>query len=98
MNSIFGLAQGFQGFFDDMGHDPGGAQRSARRGDEVVAQAASWLEKFSDGPFLLWVHLYDPHTPYDPPPPYDRQYPRDPYSGEVSFTDAQVGVLLEVLR
>ena len=25
-------------------------------------------------PFFLWLHLYDPHSPYDPPEPYRTEY------------------------
>ena len=46
--------------------------------------------------FLLWTHYYDPHFPYDPPPmPFKAKYSKDLYSGEVAFTDAQVGRLLQ---
>lgn len=52
-----------------------------RRGDLTVDQAISWLEK-QQGPWMLWVHLFDAHGPYTPPPPYDTLYyagdPRDP--------------------
>ncbi len=52
-----------------------------RRGGHTVDDALSWLES-AEGPWLLWVHLFDPHGPYEPPPPYDTLYysgdPRDP--------------------
>jgi len=37
-----------------------------RRGDATIEAVESWLEE-SDGPFFLFVHLFDPHAPYDPP-------------------------------
>ncbi len=54
-----------------------------RRGDHTVDDAVAWLETVDpDEPFLLWVHLFDPHGPYAPPAPFDRAYydgdPRDP--------------------
>lgn len=33
----------------------------------MVDQAASWLGTVGEQPFLLWLHLMDPHHPYYPP-------------------------------
>jgi arylsulfatase A-like enzyme len=33
----------------------------------MVDQAASWLSTVGERPFLLWLHLMDPHHPYYPP-------------------------------
>jgi arylsulfatase A-like enzyme len=40
-----------------------------RGGDETVDRAVRWLRS-EDLPAFLWVHLYDPHTPYAAPEPY----------------------------
>jgi arylsulfatase A-like enzyme len=55
-----------------------------RRAETVTAKALPVIERLTrqDRPFFLFVHYWDPHTPYLPPPPYDRKfYPpdRDPY-------------------
>jgi arylsulfatase A-like enzyme len=34
-----------------------------RAGERTVAAALEWLDRQS-GPVFLWVHLYDPHSPY----------------------------------
>jgi arylsulfatase A-like enzyme len=34
--------------------------------------ASRWLERQGGRPFLLWVHVYDPHEPYAPPREYLR--------------------------
>ena len=34
--------------------------------DIIVDQACSWLSSIGDAPFLLWLHLMDPHSPYFP--------------------------------
>jgi len=73
-----GLAQGF-GHYDDrwgwlqrLDQLPGvtalfGRGRpAARSGDETVARALRWVDQ-QPGPVLLWVHLYDSHSPYLPP-------------------------------
>ncbi len=95
---LFGLGQGFETFDDDMGNDSGGRRRAERPGDEVAARAVAWLEGHASKPFFLWVHLYDPHTPYVPPPDFAARYPSDPYSGEVAFADVQVGRVLKALQ
>jgi choline-sulfatase len=70
-----------------------------RRGDEVVAHALQWLkQRPRSQPFFLWVHLYDPHAPYDPPEPYRSRFLSQPYDGEIAYTDAAVGKLLDELR
>ncbi|MFT7463612.1 MAG: arylsulfatase A-like enzyme [Pseudohongiellaceae bacterium] len=35
-----------------------------RPGDEAIALAADWLDRQGDQPFMLWVHLFEPHSPY----------------------------------
>lgn len=88
-----GLAQGFDHYGGVIpASGPTGLQR---RGDDVVTDALAWLGGIESTPFLLWVHLYDPHRPYDPPPPFDAMH--DPYVGEIAFADAQIGRLLRAL-
>ena len=70
----------------------------------------SWLERNGDAPFFLWVHYYDPHGPYSAPEPFldryadqfnvsnRRERDRARYLGEVAYTDAQVGRILDTLR
>jgi arylsulfatase A-like enzyme len=42
-----------------------------RPAHEVVRSAIRWLEmREKDRPFFVWVHLFDPHTPYSPPPAF----------------------------
>ena len=73
-------------------------QAIERRGGEVVAHALAWLNQHPQGPFFLWVHLYDAHDPYDPPEPYKSRYASAPYDGEVAYADSAVGRLLSQLR
>jgi len=51
-----------------------------RNGEEVTAHALDILREACgrSQPFFLFVHYWDPHTPYLPPPPFDRMfYPGD---------------------
>ena len=36
--------------------------------DVLVEAAESWVRSLHGQPFLLWIHLMDPHSPYYPPP------------------------------
>ena len=64
-----------------------------RRADEVVQKAGDWIVSAkAGGPWLAWVHLFDPHTPYDAPADYLAG--RAPYDAEVAYTDAMLGRLL----
>ncbi len=103
LDSRWGLDQGFDRYFDDFDlskYEGAGMDAIQRPGDEVVAPAREWLEKEKGKPFFAWVHLYDPHTPYEPPGTYRTRFPSTPlgaYDGEIAWTDALVGRLLEGL-
>ncbi len=76
--------------------------RLQRPADEVTSPALRWLEDDRNRPFFLWVHYFDPHTPYEPPDAYrditDAENPQVRlYDGEVAFMDAQLGRLLAAL-
>lgn len=51
-----------------------------RNGEEVTARALELLEaaRTSGRPWFLFLHYWDPHTPYLPPPPFDRMF----YTGD----------------
>src|SRR6185503_3677099 len=56
-----------------------------------------WVGARGDQPFFGWLHFYDPHAPYDPPSPYRGRFASS-YDGEIAFTDAQIGRVLDALR
>lgn len=68
-----------------------------RPGTATMALAVAWLRTVRDRPFFLFVHLYEPHTPYSPPEPFASRY-SSPYDGEIAASDAIVGGLLEEMR
>ncbi len=98
-----GIGNGFSWYEDALGLRAGAALGGSQRpGAETVRRAAGWLgdtleREGNDAPFFLFVHLYDPHSPYDPPAPFATRY-ADPYDGEIAAADAAVGSLLETLR
>ena len=69
-----------------------------RRADEVVSHALAWLSQLPNGPFFLWVHLYDAHDPYDPPEPFKTRFAAAPYDGEIAYADSAVGKLFDQIR
>jgi arylsulfatase A-like enzyme/Flp pilus assembly protein TadD len=73
-------------------------QTVERRGGEVVARALDWLSKHRQGPFFLWVHLFDPHDPYDPPEPFRTRYAKALYDGEIAYVDSVMGKFFKQLK
>lgn len=57
-----GTAQGFDRF-----DSPLAGQRT---GSETLGALRRDMDEFADQPLFLWLHLYDPHTPYSAPPRY----------------------------
>ena len=100
LNSMWGLARGFELYDDQTDRDTLNKSPSLleRRGDRTMTRALSWLDSRPDGPFFLWVHLYDPHSPYHPAEPYLSRYTGHLYDGEIAFDDAQLGRLFADLR
>jgi arylsulfatase A-like enzyme/Flp pilus assembly protein TadD len=93
-----GLAEGFDVYDDRVGEI--GSQVDfvlpERRADEVVRPALAWIRQ-QTGRWFVFVHCYDPHAPYRPPAEWQARFPADPYLGEVSWTDAALGPLLDAL-
>lgn len=97
LDARYGLNRGFQ-VYDDrypVGSNPTEFSIAERRGDEVVRLGLAWWRQNLGKRRFLWVHLYDPHTPYMPPEPFASRYPGEPYFGEVAATDAFLRPLLE---
>jgi len=69
-----------------------------RRASVVVDHALGWLSHLENGPFFLWVHVYDAHDPYDPPAPFKEKYASAPYDGEIAYVDSVMGKLFDQLR
>ena len=45
--------------------------------DEINARAIEWLQGHRHEDFFLFLHYWDPHTPYMPPEKYRTFYPKD---------------------
>ena len=98
LDSRFGLAQGFDVYDESY---PSKAEEAfalaERRADKVMAAAMNWLGKQRTR-WFAWIHLWDPHAPYLPPGEFLDLYKTDPYSGEIAYTDSELGKLMDFLK
>ncbi len=119
LDSQFGLARGFDSYDDKFSLEDstmpvtdewkefelkgGFDQRAATTSDKAI----KWLQEHSDKQFFLWVHYFDPHSPYVPPDEFAAKFTRNAtspleqeiakYDAEVLYVDAQVERLLDAL-
>jgi arylsulfatase A-like enzyme/Tfp pilus assembly protein PilF len=101
LDSRFGLAQGFDVYDDRTWSDITMLEnlKAERNAEAVFGAFSQWFQDYEGKkPFFVWIHYYDPHAPYEPPEPYRSQYRVDPYAGEVAYTDAYVGKIMELLE
>ena len=101
LDRSWGLSRGFDSYYDAFSglaflqKDLGLVDRRAK---ESVDQALAWLSRVPRQTFFLWLHLFDPHSPYDPPEPFRSRYRERPYDGEVAYVDQQLGRLIAWLK
>jgi len=104
----FGLAQGFDVYdAPSLPAVPDPSSYGRRSGAATVDRALEWLRaRDRSEPFLLWVHLFDPHLPFaehdDLPAALARELeglgPRGGYLAEVYAMDRAIGRLVDALR
>lgn len=82
--------------------------------DDVTNMALKLLNELLEKkkPFFLFIHYWDPHSPYRPPPPFNKlfwkseppddekmlDYAISQYDGEIAYADDRVGKLIEFLE
>ncbi len=105
----WGFGKGFSRFVDVDSYEVE-SDKDAR----VVDAALEALDDLAGRPWFLYVHAMGPHNPYEPPAPYDRRFRSavrdaggeaaerarlmDLYDGEIAYTDAQFGRLVDALK
>ena len=96
-----GVAQGFD-FWEDRIESRDAAEtvgRVQRAGAQTERLLEDWIDGLPSGkPFLAFLHLYEPHTPYEPPEGLRERYASRPYDGEIAAADAVVGSFTGYLR
>jgi len=108
LSSQFGTAQGFD-FYSEQGLRSHQVLRSPdpdrqvllqgtppdRPADAVTRDALRWISTLPpQEPFFLFVHYYDPHSPYEAPEEYRARHD-SAYDAEIAFTDKEIGRLLD---
>lgn len=99
LDSRFGLDNGFDVYDDLYGSKNIVRDLSfiERKAEEVNEKAMEWLVQNQNKKFFIWIHYFDPHTPYEPPPPFKNEYIGREYDGEIAYTDAIIGELIDKL-
>ena len=101
LDRSWGLARGFD-YYDDAFSAKAFQEKDIglveRRAQESVSHALAWLKRTQKRRFFLWLHLYDPHSPYDPPEPFHTYYRDRPYDGEIAYADHELGRLISWLK
>ncbi len=92
MEATSGIARGFD-FWNDRLDPPGALKRDGAR---TAAELLAWI-RAQRGPFLAFLHIFEPHVPRDAPEPHASRY-ADAYDAEVSRADEVVGEFLDGLR
>lgn len=92
-----GIGQGFDTYDDHL--PPTSPEKATgevqRDGADTLAAAQRWIDGLSSDRFFLFLHLYEPHSPYTPPERFARY---DPYDGEIAYADELVGRLVDALK
>jgi arylsulfatase A-like enzyme len=101
------IGQGFDEFTDvgspgvAVRHFLKGDQRAeaekVRPGSDITDRGLGFLRENRDRKFFLWLHYFDPHSPYDPPEEFRTRIPDSDYHAEVAFADHQIGRLVTAL-
>jgi arylsulfatase A-like enzyme/Flp pilus assembly protein TadD len=117
LDSLTGIAQGFQYYDDNINSTfevyipelktlQTTLNKTQRRGEEITNRGLTVLKSLrrKEEPFFLFLHYFDPHSPYDPPPPYNVTTPfakqdftrwvSEIYDGEIAYMDNHIGRLL----
>jgi len=98
LDSQFALDQGFDYYDDNFEKKHMVGELNERKGDETTKVAIKWLDENKDEKFFLFLHYYDPHSPYDPPEPFLSRFIGSRYAGEIAFTDHCIGRVIDKLK
>ena len=101
LDRSWGLAKGFDTYEDRFDAKEFTAKNIAlveRPAAQSVDRAIQCIEQRKRTPFFLWLHLYDPHSPYQPPEPFRTRFAQDLYSGEIAYADHEIGRFFRYLK
>ena len=87
LDSMFGLARGFDTYDDDLSKATRAKFSDDRRrdGQAIMNSALAWLKRRKARPFFCWIHLYDAHGPYDMRSEFfGKKFEQNPYDAGVA--------------
>lgn len=93
-----GMGTGFDLYDAGSEQERAESARAQLPGGRAARAAVEWIRGQGENPFLYFLHLYEPHTPYEPPEPFATRYRDRPYDGEIAAADAILGGLFEELK
>ena len=100
----YGLGQGFGEYLaPGVRAAPGTRPPTEWSAEQVVTEALTQMWKREPGPYFLWAHFYDPHSPFEPKEPFpapEDAPPESPelYDLEIAYMDYWIGRLLNELE
>lgn len=106
VHAALGYGQGFETYDERKGDGrylkKDGTVPRARRADETTEAVIEWLDRRTDDrPLFVWMHLFDPHSPYDPPEPFEGGWQPDTpsvierYDSEIRFADSRLADVVD---
>jgi arylsulfatase A-like enzyme len=101
LDSKLGIGQGFDTYAEYNTKTTGLTGKrlaGGRRGDDVSRWACTWLDGHKSEKFFLFLHFFDPHTPYEPPEPFAAAYSDNLYAGEIAYVDQCIGRVVDKLK
>ena len=94
-----GINRGFDFYEDKIENKEGALSLGAvqRKGKDTIKLAEEWIEKQADPNFFVFLHIYEPHSPYNPPEEF-RKEGQTLYEGEVLYADYLIGKFVDFLK
>ncbi|HUG52875.1 MAG TPA: sulfatase [Vicinamibacteria bacterium] len=83
------LHQGFEELHESDSTAGRAGPRGSKTSREYVDRLVDWLEDHRDVPAFVYLHFFDPHSPYEPNPPYDTMW-ADPKGREEYLRQQEV--------
>jgi arylsulfatase len=68
------LHQGFEELHELTSVPDSTGPYTSKTAREYVDRASDWIERHRDEPFFVYLHVFDPHSPYEPRRPYDAMW------------------------
>lgn len=65
------LHQGFEELHELTSVADSGGPYTSKTAREYVDRTVEWIERHREEPFFIYLHVFDPHSPYEPRRPYD---------------------------